>query len=185
VFAQLRSRTIVLASAIAAVVLIAVLVVLPFARRWGAREAAIATESERLARLRGLIANQSQLENTLRTRAQSSGPAQQLLSGRTSALAASQLQSTLQDFADQSRVTVSRLDVAGAPVTRETGVPMIPATLSALGDIYGITDLLSRIQNGPLLLEITELTVRPNPALRGELLQMTVALRGPHLAEVQ
>ena len=174
-----------LASAIAAVVLIAALVVLPFARRWSAREAVIATESERLARLRGLIANQPQLENALRARAQASGPAQQLLSGRTSALAASQLQSTLQDFADQSRVTVSRLDVAGAPATRDSGVPMIPATLSALGDIYGITELLSRIQNGPLLLEITELTVRPNPALRGELLQLTVALRGPHLAEAQ
>jgi hypothetical protein len=185
VFDQLRSRTVVVASAVLAVALLTVLVVLPFARRWSTREDAISAESERLARLRGLIANQTPLESALRMRAQSSEPAQQLLSGRTSALAASQLQSTLQDFANQSRVTVSRLDVAGAPETRESGVPMIPATLSALGDIYGITELLSRIQNGPLLLEITELTVRPNPALRGELLQMTVALRGAHLGATQ
>ena len=54
-------------------------------------------------------------------------------------------------------------------------------TVAAVGDIYGITDLLSRIQNGPLLLEITELVVRPNPALKGDLLQVTVTLRGAYL----
>jgi hypothetical protein len=47
-----------------------------------------------------------------------------------------------------------------------------------VGDIYGLTDMLALIQHGPLLLEVTELSVRPNSALRGELLQVTVALRG-------
>jgi hypothetical protein len=58
---------------------------------------------------------------------------------------------------------------------------MIPATFSAIGDIYGVTEMLSLIQHGPQLLEISELTVRPNPALRGELLQLTVTLRAAHI----
>jgi hypothetical protein len=43
--------------------------------------------------------------------------------------------------------------------------------------------MLALIQHGPQLLEIVDLTVRPNPALRGELLQMTVTLRGAYLGE--
>jgi hypothetical protein len=175
-------RTVFLALALSVAALIGVFGVWPFAQRWSAREQLIAAESDRLARLRGLITHQARLADAVRARAGSHDPAQQrLLAGRTPALAASMLQSTLQDFANQSRVTVSRLDVAGAPETADRALPMIPATVSAVGDIYGITELLSRIQNGPLLLEITELTVRPNPALKGELLQMTVALRGAYL----
>jgi hypothetical protein len=157
-------------------------VAMPFARRWRAREAMIATETERLARLRGLLAHEARLEEVVRGREASLQTGQQrLLSGRTPALAASALQSLLQGFADQSQLTVSRLDVAGAPDTTAGSLPMIPATISAIGDIYGITEILSRIQHGAQWLDIAELSVRPNPALRGELLQMTVKLRAPYL----
>jgi hypothetical protein len=154
----------------------------PIARRWNDREDQIAAETERLARLRGLVANEAQLDEAVRTRGTTveTGP-QRLLTGRTPAVAASVLQSTLQDFANQSRVTISRLDVAGAPETGASGLPMLPANISAIGDLYGITELLSRIQHGPLLLEITDLTVRPNSALKGELLQLSVTLRGAYL----
>jgi len=156
--------------------------VLPFARRWREREVVIAMELERLARLRGLVTQEPQLTQALRAaEAALEAGHQRLLSGRTPALAASTLQSLLQSFADQSQVTVSRLDVAGAPDTLDTMLPTIPATVSAIGDIYGITDMLSLVQHGALMLEISELTVRPNPALRGDLLQMTVTLRGPYL----
>ncbi len=153
--------------------------VVPFARHWQQREQQIAAEAERLARLRGLIAYETQLGDAVQARvgALEAGP-QRLLSGRTPALAASALQGLLQDFADRSQVTISRLDVAGAPVTGNGPLPMIPASVSAIGDIYGVTDLLSLIQNGPRLLEITELSVRPNPALRGGLLQVSLTLRG-------
>lgn len=149
----------------------------PFARRWAARSEAISIESDRLARLRGLVAAREQLEERVREQSLvlESMP-QRLLAGRTAALAASSLQSLLQEYADRSRLAVSRLDVAGAPDVAGTR-PLIPATLSAIGDIHGLTDILSLILHGPFLLEVTELSVRPNPALRGELLQMTVTLR--------
>ena len=140
----------------------------PFARRWLAREDVVAAELDRLAGLRGLVAAEERLRERVRERSAGlEARPQRLLPGRTAALAASALQSLLQDFADRSHLTVSRLDVAGAPDTAGGPQPMIPATLSAVGDIYGLTDMLSLIQHGPLLLEITELGVRPNPALRG------------------
>jgi len=176
-------RTIALGAAAVLLALTVVLAVLPFLRHWRAREGVIGAELSRVARLRGLVAAESRLRDAAAARfgALESSP-QRLLAGRTPALAASALQSLLQDFADQSQITVSRLDVAGAPDS--TGeLPAIPATVSAIGDIYGITDMLSRLHHGPRLLETLELTIRPNPALRGELLQMTVRLRAPFVTE--
>lgn len=178
-------RTIIIAAAVSSVALILAYAVLPFARHWEAREEVIATELQRIARLRGLVANEARLRELVLERAAFLESGQQrLLAGRTPALAASALQSLLQDFADQSQMTVSQLDVAGAPEAMngaDAALPMIPATVSAIGDIYGVTDMLSLIQHGSLLLEIAELSVRPNPALRGDLLQMTVTLRGAYV----
>jgi hypothetical protein len=158
--------------------------VLPFARRWRAREDVIATESERLARLHGLVANEDSLRVLTLQRAAALEEGPRLLAGRTPALAASELQSVLQNYANQSLLTVSGLDVTGAPETSEGALTLIPATVSAIGDIHGITDMLTLIQDGPVMLEVSELTVRPNPALRGELLQMTVTLRGAWMPDV-
>ncbi len=170
-------RTIGTAVGVAAAALVLVYAVLPFGRRWQAREAALAVEVDRLARLRGLIAAQPQLEAAAQARhiAVASGP--RLLQGRSAALAASALQGLLQDIADESGVVVSRLDVAGAPEADPAAAPAIPATVSAIGDIWGVTDMLSLLQHAPHVLEIEELSVRPNPALRGELMQLTVRLR--------
>jgi hypothetical protein len=45
--------------------------------------------------------------------------------------------------------------------------------------------MLALIHHGSLMLEVVELSVRPNPALRGDLLQMNATLRGAYLqAEV-
>ncbi|MBI4521871.1 MAG: hypothetical protein HY701_13620 [Gemmatimonadetes bacterium] len=175
-------RTIALGLAVSLFALGITYGVLPFARHWRAREEMIASEMERLARLRGLVANEARLRDVVaaRTAGLEAGP-QRLLSGRTPALAASTLQSLLRDFADQSQVTVSRLDVAGAPDTDAGALPMIPATVSAVGDIYGITDLIALIEQGSLLLEITGLSLRPNPALRGELLQLTLTVRAAYV----
>jgi type II secretion system (T2SS) protein M len=175
-------RTILIGLAVIAAALASVYGIRPLARHWLTRERTIATQQERLARLRGLVSSEARLREIVSERSTvlASGP-QRLLSGRTPALAASALQSLIQGFADQSQVTVSRLDVAGAPVAETGSLPMIPANVSAIGDIYGITELLSLLQRGSLLLEITELSVRPNPALRGELLQLNVSLRGAYL----
>ena len=157
-------------------------VVVPFADRWRAREEVIVSERERLARLRGLTASEARLRAAVLEReAGLETGRRRLLSARTPGLAASALQSRLQDFADMSQVTVSGLDVTGTPDTIAGPLPMIPATVSAIGDIYGITDLLYLIEHGPLQLEIVELNVAPNPALRGNLLQMTATLRGAYV----
>jgi hypothetical protein len=156
--------------------------ILPFAWHWQAREQRIAADTEKLARLRGLIEHEADLQRAVSERSGAlTGHDQRLLSARTTALAASHLQSVLQDFANQSQVTVSQLDVTGVPDSSATALPMLPANISAIGDIYGITDMLSLIQDGALLLQIRELTVRPNPALKGNLLQMTLSLRAPYL----
>ena len=173
-------RTIAIGLAISLAALLFVRGALPFAQRWQAREATIAAESDRLARLRGLMASEMALEQAVTQRAAALSAGPRLLPGRTAALAASTLQALLQDAADHSGMVVSQLDVAGAPEAGGApggGAPGIPATLSAIGDIWGVTGMLSLMQHGPRLLEIDEMSVRPNPALRGELLQMTVKLR--------
>jgi hypothetical protein len=101
------------------------------------------------------------------------------LSARSPALAASALQTLVQGYADEAGVTVRELNVAGAtdsPATSES----IPATVSAIGDIYGLSGFLSRLQNGTTLIDIREISISPNPALRGELLQFSVVLRAPY-----
>ena len=174
-------RTVALGVLVSVVALTVAYGALPFVRRWRAREEVIASQMDRLARLRGLIAGEEALRAAVRDRAAAlEGGPQRLLAGRTPALAAAALQSELQRYADESQVMVSRLDVAGAPVTGGS-LPRLPATMSAVGDVHGIVDLLDRVQRGPLALEITELTVRPNPALRGDLIQITIALAGAYL----
>ena len=177
-------RTIAAGLAVSAFALFTAFGVIPFARRWQTREAAIAAESEQLARLRGLLAHQDDLRGMVAAGSSALEDGQQrLLAGRTPALVASALQTLLQNYADQSQVTVSRLDVAGEALTTK-GVSMMPATVSAIGDVYGITQMLYLIKQGSRLLVVSELTVRPNPALRGDLLQMTVTLRAPYVSEV-
>jgi hypothetical protein len=182
---RLRSRerrSLVIGGVVSVVALAVAYGILPAARRWQLREEAIATEMERVTRLRGLVAHEDRLREVVseRTSALAAEP-QRLLAGRTPALAAAALQSLIQGFADQSRVTVSRLDVVGAPDSAPEGLPAIPATVSALGDIYGMTELLQRIRSAPVRLELSEVSVRPNPALRGDLLQMTLILSAPYV----
>jgi hypothetical protein len=178
-----RERRALLIGGVVSVVALAIVYgVLPFARRWQLREDEIATETERVERLRGLVAHEDRLRDVVaeRTRALAAEP-QRLLAGRTPALAAASLQSRIQEYADQSRVTVSRLDVVGAPNSTPEGLPAIPATVSAVGDIYGMIELIVLLQRGPVRLELTEVSVRPNPALRGDLLQMTLTLSAPYV----
>jgi hypothetical protein len=163
----------------------AVYVVLPLARRWSAREALIETKAERLARVRALVAAEPALRAAVALRESRPVPVgRQLLQGRTPALAASALQTLVQGYADQSRVTVSQLDVAGAPDTTAGALPTIPATLTAVGDIHGVSELLALLQNGARLLEIREVTVTANPSLRAPqpLLQLSVSLRAPYVS---
>ena len=175
-------RTITSALAVLATAIVVVYGILPFARRWSAREELIAMRAEQVARLRWLVANTSSLEKAVAARiAQGTGVDRpRLLAGRSPALAASALQTVVQGYADEAGITVRELNVAGAPDSAAAGVASIPATVSAIGDIWSVTDFVSRLQHGSTLIDIRELGVSPNPALRGELLQLSLVLRAPY-----
>ena len=175
-------RTILIAVSVLATAVLVVYGILPYARRWSAREELIAIRAEQVARLRWLAANEASLQkaSAARLAQRTSLDQPHLLSGRSHALAASALQTAVQGYADEAGITVRELNVAGAPDSAATGVESIPATVSAIGDIWSVTDFVSRLQNGPTLIDIREIGVSPNPALRGELLQLSLVLRAPY-----
>ena len=176
-------RTITLGGAVLAAAFLVVVVFLPAAARWRDREAMIDALQRQRAQLVALGAQRPALEAALQARlAQAEALPVRLIRGRTPALAASALQTLLQEYASASRVSVTRLDVASAPDST-AATPAIPAIIAAVSDIYGLADFLSRLEHGGRLLEVTELSVSPNPALRGELLQLSVAVRAPYLLE--
>lgn len=175
-------RTITIALAVLATAVLVVYGILPYARRWSAREDLIAMRAEQVARLRWLAANEASLQKASAARlAESTGIERpRLLGGRSAALAASALQTVVQGYADEAGLTVRELNVAGAPDSASAGVESIPATVSAIGDIWSVTDFVSRLQHGTTLIDIREIGVSPNPALRGELLQLSLVLRAPY-----
>ena len=157
--------------------------ILPYARRWSAREDLIATRAEHVARLKWLAEHESELQRAVAERLSRTGSMERprLLTGRSPALAASALQTLVQGYADESGVTVRELNVAGAPdSTSSAGSEAIPATVSAIGDVWGVSSFVSRLQHGTTLIDIREIGVSPNPALRGELLQLSLVLRAPY-----
>ena len=67
------------------------------------------------------------------------------------------------------------LDAIGAadPMTRGRSA-------MARGDFAAAAaDFLRRLQYGPWLVELTDLTIVPNPVLRGNVLQVSIGLRAP------
>jgi hypothetical protein len=177
-------RTVTLGAIVSVVALATTFGVIPFARRWSAREEAIAAGRDRLARLEGLARHQREIGEAVRARDERlAGSGQRLLAGRTPALAASALQTLLQGYADRSHVTISRLDVAGAPDSTASAQGAIPATISAVGDIYGVSELLWQVRYGPRMLEVREMSVVSNSALRGGLLQLSLTVHAPYVPE--
>lgn len=176
-------RTIVIAAWVAAAALATAYVGIPFARRVTARNAQIAVERERVGRLTTYVRRQSEIDSAIATRdaALAQSPAR-VLHGRSAALVASELQRVLQDYARMSRVSVSRIDVPGTPDSSGTSLSM-GATISAVGDIYGLVQLLGYLQHGPQLVTVRDLSVQSTSALRGDLLQLSVQVRAPFLVD--
>jgi hypothetical protein len=174
------------AGAVVCVLLLALAI--PVVKRWGDREALIGARRGELARLRGVKDAESMLRTAVDTRsARAAEYPQRPVAAATAALAAGVLQGVLQRYADESQLSVSELNVSGEPDSTAVPLAALPATLIALGDVFGIADLLSRVQNGATLLEVRELTVQINPARRaeggGELLQVTLTVRAPFVIE--
>jgi len=175
-------RTITVAGIVLATAFVFAYGVVPFARRWSAREDLIAMRSEQVARLRWLADHESELQRAASEQFARTGSAERprLLAGRSPALAASALQTLVQGYADESGVTVREMNVAGALDSTSAGADAVPATISAIGDIWGVANFVSRLQHGTTLIDIREIGVIPNPALRGELLQLSLVLRAPY-----
>ena len=175
-------RTIAIAGVVVSVAMVFAYGILPYARRWSAREDLIATRAEQVARLKWLAEHEPELQKAAAERIARSGSVERprLLAGRSPALAASALQTLVQGYADEAGITVRELNVAGAPDSSSVTSEAIPATVSAIGDIWGVSGFVSRLQHGSTLIDIREIGVSPNPALHGELLQLSLVLRAPY-----
>ena len=173
-------RTLVVGVVIVAAALFLTYVAVPFAQRWSAREATLDARAAQLARVRGLVAAESTLAAAVRLReARPDAAAPRPIAARTPALAAAALQAALQQAAAQSGVQVQRVDVAG-DASADVDAASVPATLSAIGDVYGLTALLEALQHGPTLLEVSSLSVQATLGPRGEsLMQFTVGVHAP------
>ena len=176
-------RTITIGTIVSVVALVVAYVVLPTVRRWRDREDAIEGLRLNAGRLIALGTHRDALAASVRAREDSAAllPVR-LIRERTRALAAAELQALLQQHAAASRVSVTRLDAAAGADSAGAGATTLPATISAVGDIYGLVDFLRRIEHGPRLLEVTELAVGSSSALRGELLQLSLVVRAPFVA---
>jgi predicted component of type VI protein secretion system len=171
-------RTLALAALVSVVALVSAYGVVPFARRWTAREESIAAKREQLARLQWLARNEPRLTRTAeeRERALDAGP-RRLIVGESANLASAELQRAMLELAEASQLEVQQVDVANA-ADAASSATHIGARLTAAGDVVGLAELLERIARGPTFAEVQELDVQPNAA-RGELLTISVAVRAP------
>jgi hypothetical protein len=171
-------RTLAIAALVSVTALVTAYGIVPFVRRWNAREAAIAAKQEQLARLTWLARNEATLtQMALEREAALDASPRRLLVAESANLAAAELQRELLEYAESSQLDVQQVDVAGdgrpAATGRESG-----ARLSAIGDIVGLGEFLARLARGGTYLHIEELDVQPNAA-RGDLLGISVAVRAP------
>ena len=179
-----RDRRTLQLGAVAVACVLLLWVAIPFVRSWSEREALITARRDELARLAGVTAAAPMLRDAVAARsARAQEFAQRPVEASTAALAAGVLQGIVQRYADDSQMSVSELNVSGEPDSASVALAALPATLIALGDVYGVADLIDRVQHGTTLLEIRELTVQVNPSRRadggGELLQVTMVVRAP------
>ncbi len=183
-----RDRRTLTLGAVAVACVLVLYSLIPFVRQWAEREQLISARRGELSRLRGVRNAEPVLRTAVNARlSRAEEYPQRPVSAATAPLAAGVLQGVLQRYADDSQLSVSELNVAGEPDSTAVPLAALPATLIALGDVYGVADLLSRVQHGSTLLEVRELTVQVNPARRadggGELLQLTLVVRAPFVIE--
>jgi len=172
-------RTLLIAAVVSVAALVTAYGVLPFARRWNAREERVAAKREQLARLTWLIRNEARLTRSAddRERALDAAP-RRLLVGESSSLASAELQRVVLELAETSQLQVQQVDVVAATAEAQADGAKVGARLSAVGDVVGLAEFLERLSRGTTYTEVHEIDVRPNPA-RGDLLSIAVSLRAP------
>jgi len=137
----------------------------PMLDRWATREAELEANRERWTRLQTLVTSEGKLRQALAARQRAHAATMQLLLvGATPALAASNLQAQLQQYADESFVQLNRVDVVGEPKAERPGLVSIPVMLQGQGDVYGLVDYLYRLQYGQRLLVIDDISINARSA---------------------
>jgi hypothetical protein len=168
---------------VVALALVLMVAVAPYASRWSRQSAAIDAARGQRDRLRSLLASQLVIRRTLEARRMArAGYVGRLVSGGTPALAASEFQSLMTRYAEQSAVNVTRMSVVGEPTPLEPGLSGIPLQLTAESDIYGLADFLARLQHGEKLIAVEEIMVTVgSPSSDGtHSFVWSLRLRGPY-----
>lgn len=172
-------RTLLIAAVVSVTALVTAYGVLPFARRWTAREERLAAKREQLARLNWLVRNERRLTSLAgaRERALDAAP-RRLIVGESASLASAELQRVVLELAETSQLQVQQVDVAAETAEAQADNAKVGARLSAVGDVVGLAEFLDRIARGSTFTQVHELDVQPNPA-RGDLLSIAVSVRAP------
>lgn len=193
-------RLIIGGAAIVLLALVTNFAVLPFVRRYQSREVALTATRARVRFLSELTSRTADLESAAADAERAlSAQSRRVFHARTSTLAASALQTFLQDAADASHLAVTRLEVSPDDSVRADGSTPdgsgnktadqaemhIPASMSAYGDIRGVVMLLDFIAAGPRVVSIDRLSLTRNSALVGaaDVVQITLSMRAPALPQ--
>lgn len=182
---QLSSRQRGVVGAVLAVVIVAAFAAyggVLFFRAWTEREERIALASDQLGSIASLIATEDTLSRTVSNLERTRSSHRQLLTARTPSLAASELQRILRLQAERSKISIDRLEFSSDQVSDGATV-VIPFTISAVGDIYGIPDFLAMLRNESPVLEISEMNLVSNTALKAGLVQFSATVRAPVLMQ--
>ena len=64
-------------------------------------------------------------------------------------------------------------------------IPLLPATIAAYGDIFGLAEFLHKLSSGPRVVRVERIAIQQNSALRGapDVLQITVTLAAPVIVQ--
>jgi len=172
-------RTLLIAAVVSVGALVTAYGVLPYARRWAAREERVVAKREQLARLTWLVRNEARLTRSAeeRERALDAAP-RRLVVAESPSLASAELQRVVLEIAETSQLQVQQVDVAAATADAQADGAKVGARLSAVGDVVGLAEFLERLLRGSMYAEVHEIDVQPNPA-RGDLLSIAVSLRAP------
>ncbi len=173
-----EQRTIRFGLVVSAASLLIAFGIVPVLTHARARETLIDARREEIGRLRGLIAQEPQLRAAVGAgETQAAASSRRVLSARSAALAASVLQTSLQQAASNAALSVSSLDVTGE--ADSTVADALPASMTAIGDLRGVSAFLATVRNGPFVVDISEVRLRTNPALFGQPLQLSLVLHAP------
>lgn len=199
-------RVIAVGAGIVALAVLIVFAVLPLARHWLARESALGSAQARVAYLESLAQRSQEIaQMAAAAELQVRNLPQRVVHARSEPLAASQLQTVLQDAANTHGLLVTRIEVTNTTDVRtgDTGPAGtntrvggttsgggvatfdVPATIAAYGDIIGVTGFLQWLSAGPQVVQFDRITLQRNSALLGapDVVQLSFDIRAPVIRE--